>query len=269
MTTKNLSKAEREAVAAELRANLPIADSVHGHVSPHRVTGYERYGKRAIDIVVSATALVITAPINALLAVGTFLDVGHPILFKQVRVGRDGAPFTLVKFRNMTNEVDDRGELLPPEQRVTKWGMFVRGTSLDELLNFWSVLKGDMSIIGPRPLLPEYTERYCEYHRARLDVRPGLECPPDPRLDDARGWEGHFNNDVWYAGNVSLKNDLKKFVRLVEAVFSKRGTAVRAAVARSEFMGYDEEGCAIGLDEACAKARSEELYPSPYELHCC
>lgn len=246
---ESLTNEERRQVAEALRSNLPVADARHGLAHPRRGTAYERFGKRSIDIVVSLAALVATAPINGVLAVGTYLDVGRPLLFTQERAGKDGVPFTLVKFRNMTNEVDERGELLPPEQRVTRWGRFVRRTSLDELLNFWSVLKGDMSIIGPRPLLPEYTDRYCEYHAARLAVRPGLECPPNPRADDAGGWEGQFQSDVWYVENISLVNDLKKFVRLLEAVFNKRSTAIRGGAARSYFMGYDEDGRAVSLTE--------------------
>ena len=191
--------------------------------------------------------LVATAPINGALAIVTYLDVGRPLLFRQERAGKNGVQFTIVKFRNMTNEVDERGELLPADQRVTKWGAFVRRTSLDELLNLWCVLKGDMSIIGPRPLLLEYTDRYCDYHRARLSVNPVLECPPNPRLDDANGWESRFNNDVWYVEHVSLKTDLKKLVRFFEAVLNRKTTKVRGEAGLSCFMGYREDGVAVSM----------------------
>lgn len=249
MTKRLLTDEQREAVAERLRQdNMHTADEKHGIAIP-RDTIYVRYGKRAIDIVISSAAIIATIPINTLLAIVTYLDVGKPILFRQQRAGKDGVPFTVVKFRNMTNATDEDGNLLPPEQRVTKWGKFVRRTSLDELLNFVNVLKGDMSIIGPRPLLLEYTDRYCSYHSARLAVRPGLECPPNPRLEDASGWEAHFQNDAWYAENVSLMVDIKKFVRLVEAVFNRKASAVRGGAGRSFFMGYGPDGLAVGLGQ--------------------
>lgn len=244
---RSLTERERQLVANALRENLDVANEVHGKAMARTSSFYIRYGKRALDIVISSVALFVTAPINAVLAVGTLIDVGRPIFFRQTRVGKGGRLFTIAKFRNMTNEVDERGELLPPEKRVTKWGRFVRSTSLDELLNFWCVLKGDMSIIGPRPLLVEYTNRYCEYHRSRLAVKPGLECPPDPRLIDADGWEMHFQNDVWYAENVSLVTDIKKLVRLAEMAFNRSSSHVRGGAGRSFFMGYDANGYAISL----------------------
>lgn len=245
----NLTDVQREKVAEYLKArNLETAEELHG--TPHPAdTMYARYGKRAADICIAGAALVVTAPINIILAVATFVDVGHPIIFKQQRVGKDGKLFTLYKLRNMTNATDEAGNLLPPEQRVTKWGKFVRRTSLDELLNFVSIFKGDMTIIGPRPLIPEYTDRYCTFHKARLAVKPGLECPPNPNADDASTWEGQFNNDCWYAANVSLMTDLRKFARLLEAVFNRRSSAVRGAAARTYFMGYDENGKAISLSD--------------------
>ena len=201
-------------------------------------TLYVRYGKRAIDIFLSVAGLVITAPINLALAIGTRIDVGSPIVFHQERVGLNGKVFVLSKFRNMTNETDEHGELLPPEQRVTKFGKFVRKTSLDELLNFWSVLKGDMSIIGPRPLLVDYYDLWSDEHLHRLDVRPGLECPTPHKLDHPISWQEQFENDVWYAGNVSLGVDLKLAFRLVSLAFDGKQRSVRESGDKGYFIGY-------------------------------
>ncbi|MBQ6395770.1 MAG: sugar transferase [Atopobiaceae bacterium] len=259
MAEFNLTDEQREAVAAYLRSRYKdTADAVHGYAEGVE-SFYSKYVKRAVDIAASSAALVVTLPINLAIAVGTYFDVGSPIFFKQTRIGKNGKPFTLIKFRNMTNDTDAEGNLLPPEERVTEFGRIMRTTSLDELLNFWSVLKGDMSIIGPRPLLPEYTDRYCEYHRIRLSVKPGLECPPNPSLEDNSSWESQFNNDVWYAQNVSLITDIKKFVRLFEAVFNKRSTKTRGDAGRSWFMGYDSEGHAVGLNELSVEFIEEAL----------
>lgn len=213
-----------------------------------RDTFYVRCGKRLIDIVVSAIALVVTLPINALVAVGTLLDVGRPVLFKQERLGKDGQVFTLVKFRNMTNETDEHGNLLPAGERVTRFGRLMRKTSLDELLNFWPILKGDMSLIGPRPLLVEYGPLYNERHRMRMAVRPGLECPTPERLDHPTTWQEQFDNDVWYVENVSLAVDAKLFLRIVSLVFDRRQTAIRGGGDRGMFKGYDAGGIAHSDD---------------------
>ncbi len=151
-----LSKSEKKEIAGYIMRDNQ--ERVNAAAAPVQVkdTFYTRYGKRFLDIVISLICLIITAPINLVIAVVTYFDVGRPIIFRQQRTGKGEKPFTIYKFRNMTNDVDASGELLPPEQRVTKWGRFVRKTSLDELLNFVSILKVDMSVIGPRPLLDYY-----------------------------------------------------------------------------------------------------------------
>lgn len=209
-------------------------------------TFYTRYGKRMLDIVVASIALVLTLPLNLLLAAATYLDVGGPILFRQQRVGRNGRLFTIVKFRNMTNDTDEHGCLLPAAQRITRWGSFVRKTSLDELLNFISILKGDMSLIGPRPLLPEYTERYHRRHKMRLMLRPGLECPPCKPLAHAWTWQEQLDNDVWYVQNVSFLLDCKMLLCLVRFAVDGKHAQMRSDVARGAFMGYSATGEAIG-----------------------
>lgn len=223
---------------------LKAVDSIQDDVRP--ASGlYARYGKRCLDIFLSFVALVVTLPINLAIAVVTLVDLGRPLFFRQVRVGRDAKRFIIVKFRNMTEERNERGDLLPPEQRVTKWGKFVRRTSLDELLNFWSILKGEMSIIGPRPLPEVYLQRFSKRHMHRLDVRPGLECPPR-RLDGSVWtWDEQLENDIWYVEHLSFKTDLIMAFNLCRFAFDRKSAAARAIAKRGSFMGYDFNGKAI------------------------
>lgn len=249
MRPEELTKNERWRLADKVAEDfLPLVNERAGTIVPSK-TFYARHMKRLIDIIISLFALVITAPINILLAVGTTIDVGRPILFRQERVGKNGKTFTLLKFRNMRNTYDERGELLPASERVTKFGAFVRKTSLDELLNFWSILKGDMSIIGPRPLLPEYTHRLSSRHQMRLSVRPGLECPPRCLSQHVWTWQEQFENDVWYVENVSFLVDVKMVINLVRFALSKKDAEARATAQRGIFMGYDPEGNAIRFED--------------------
>ncbi len=250
MRRELLTLAQRWKVADYLAATrLPSINAKLEPVTP-RDTLYTRVGKRIIDIGVSSVVLGITLPINAVFAVATLIDVGRPILFRQKRAGKDGITFDLVKFRNMTNQKDERGELLPASERVTAWGKIMRKSSLDELLNFWSILKGDMSIIGPRPLPPEYVGRYNRRHRARLAVNPGLECPPRHLAQDRKWtWQEQFDNDVWYVEHVSLRTDLYLVLCLVRYALDRRSKETRASAMRGTFMGYDENGTAITFEE--------------------
>jgi lipopolysaccharide/colanic/teichoic acid biosynthesis glycosyltransferase len=209
---------------------------------------YSKYGKRLLDILVSGVALVVSLPINFIIGIGTFFDVGRPLFFKQVRTGKDGKSFTLIKFRNMKNTKDERGELLPPDKRVTKFGRFVRKTSLDELLNFWSIFKGDMSLIGPRPLVPEYTHRLNKRHYGRLLVRPGLECPPRGDFEKW-DWQDQFDNDVWYVENISFKTDIKMLMRLISFALDREMSKKRGSAKKGIFMGYDLQGEVITVSE--------------------
>lgn len=205
-------------------------------------TFYVKYGKRFLDILISGIVLLMTIPINAVIMVVTYFDVGNPIIFRQERIGRNEHTFFLCKFRNMTNEKNAYGELLPPADRVTKWGKFVRKTSLDELLNFWSILKGDMSIIGPRPLPLKYLERFSLYHKQRHLVRPGLECPFHDAKFASEGWQGRFDNDIWYVQNISFLTDMKMIGLLVKKVFSRAERSASAAGSTGEFIGYHHDG---------------------------
>lgn len=224
--------------------NLAHADEVAAPVHPKR-TIYGRFVKRGLDIALSAAALAVTAPVNLVLAGLTYLDVGSPVLFRQRRQGRGLSEFTMVKFRNMTNDTDADGQLLPVDQRITKLGYFVRNHSLDELLNFWSVLKGDMSLIGPRPLPVEFTERMTERHKMRYVVRPGLECPAmSERPEGVDPAHFRFENDVAYVESLSFMTDVKQAFRLVAVVFRRAGSSPYTGT-DGHFIGYDRDGRAM------------------------
>lgn len=243
-----LTKDQRWQVADLLAADR--LSNLNKQLEPVMVskTLYARYGKRALDIILSAAALIVTFPINVIVGIITYFDLGLPLFFRQERVGKDGKTFTIIKFRNMRDTRDERGELLPPSERVTKLGVFLRKTSIDELLNFWSVFKGDMSIIGPRPLVPEYVARYNMRHRARLSVRPGLECPPRELGTSVWTWQEQFDNDVWYVEHLSFSTDCRMVLNLIKFATDKKSAQARATAQRGTFMGYDEKGCAINLD---------------------
>lgn len=233
------------AVAKEVAAdNLAFVNENDKSVTPKNSI-YARYIKRLLDIVISAIALLITLPINLVLAIVTYFDVGRPIIFRQKRIGKDGKKFTIIKFRNMTNDTNEEGELLPPNQRVTKWGGFVRRTSLDELLNFYNVLKGDMSLIGPRPLAIEYEERYSERHKMRYAIRPGLECPNIISKGGKYKWSDQFENDIYYVENISFLLDVKMLLALIGMVFNRKSNAVRGNAVRGSFIGYYKNGESI------------------------
>lgn len=208
-------------------------------------TIYTKYIKRVLDIALSGCALIITAPVNFSVGIITYFDVGKPLLFQQERIGKNEKVFVLKKFRNMTNEKGARGELLPPHQRVTKWGSFVRKTSIDELLNFWYVFKGDMSIIGPRPLGTPYMIRFNDRHRARFYVKPGLECPPKSIGSQMRTWDDQFENDVWYVENISFKTDFRMLLNLIRFTFDKKNASMRGSAERGDFIGYSYDGKAL------------------------
>lgn len=247
---QRLSDAQRATIAEHLaRDNRAHASAIAPAVHP-RNSIYTRYVKRLFDIAISAFALVITSPINLVLAIATFFDVGRPLLFHQTRTGKDGEPFRITKFRNMTNETDAHGVLLPPKERITRWGRFVRKTSLDELLNFWSIFKGDMSLIGPRPLIEKYLPRYSDRHMMRHAVRPGLECPIlDESIKELSGWNQRLENDVWYVEHVSFAVDAKMIAALVRMVFDRKQTKSRSLAQRGSFMGYNKNGRAIDQTE--------------------
>ncbi len=183
--------------------------------------------KRLIDILVSATALIVLSPIYAIVALAICVGMGWPPLFTQTRPGLQGRLFSIYKFRTMTRAVDARGQLLPDDVRLTALGRFLRRTSLDELPELINVLKGDMSLVGPRPLLPEYLAHYTPDEARRHDVRPGLTGLAQISGRNDLGWEERFAIDVWYVDHASLLLDLKIIVQTVLIVL--RGKGVSAA----------------------------------------
>ncbi len=246
----NLASNEESAAAAYLREHF--LDETNRNAAPvhPKDTVYTRSVKRALDVLISLPAFIVLLPFNALFGICTFFDVGRPVFYKQTRAGLNGKPFTMVKFRNMNEKKDRDGKLLPPSQRVTKFGKFMRKLSLDELLNFWSVLKGDMSIIGPRPQPVFIHERMSERHKMRTAVRPGLECPRMIHVPEEETFKYHrtFENDIWYVENVSFLLDVKMILALVKMVFSfgKRGNQAQGK-GITYFIGYNEKGQAMSL----------------------
>ncbi len=220
---------------------------VNAHIEPVHVkdTFYTRYGKRVLDIIIGLIGFIISFPFNFIIGVITYFDVGRPIIFKQQRIGKNSKAFIIYKFRNMTNAVDANGELLPPTERITKWGEFVRKTSLDELLNFVSVLKGDMSIIGPRPLMTTISERLNDRHKAMYAVRPGLECPTLHKVDHALSWQERLDNYVWYAENCNLWLDIRLCFRVLAVALDRKDTSHRSKANHGGFLGYDFDGNVI------------------------
>lgn len=247
---RNLASSEETRAADYLREHFLEETNLRALPVHPKNTFYTRYGKRALDILISLPAFVVLLPFNLVFGICTFFDVGRPILFKQTRMGMNEKPFVMVKFRNMNNKTDAEGNLLPPSQRVTKFGKFMRKLSLDELLNFWSVLKGDMSIIGPRPQPVFIHERMSERHKMRTAVRPGLECPRMIHVEGEEFFKYHrtFENDVWYVENVSFLLDVKMILALVKMVFAMGKRSKQAGgTGITYFIGYSENGQAMSL----------------------
>ena len=247
---RNLISNEEEAYALFLRErNLEKTNAQDQAVNP-RSNLYSKYVKRGLDLLIGVPVFTVLLPFNLIFGICTFFDVGKPIFYKQTRIGKDGRPFTMVKFRNMNNDTDADGKLLPASERVTRFGKFMRKFSLDELLNFWYVVKGDMSIIGPRPMPEFFVERMSERHKMRHGVRPGLECPYTvPEGSKLNNYYWKFENDIWYVENISFRTDLMMLVKLVKLTFNMSNRGNHAG-GLSYFIGYNDEGHAISLREA-------------------
>lgn len=193
--------------------------------------------KRAIDIAASSGALLLAAPLLAIVAVAVRLRLGAPVAIHQQRAGWRGEPISVAKFRSMTDESDADGVLLPDEQRLTRFGRLLRGSSLDELPQLWNVLRGDMSLVGPRPLPMVYVERYSAEQRRRLDARPGLTGWAQVRGRNALAWPDKLALDVWYVDNASLAVDLRTIVLTITTVLSRSGISAKGHATMQEFVG--------------------------------
>jgi len=198
---------------------------------------YEKHIKRPIDFILSLIAIIILSPLLLILTiVGAIKMKGNPF-FTQERPGWHEKIFKLVKFRTMTNEKDENGEFLPDEKRLIPYGKFLRSTSLDELPELFNILKGDMAIIGPRPLLVRYLPRYNEEQHKRHNVRPGLTGYAQAHGRNSVTWEEKFKMDVWYTENVTFKIDVGIFFATIKAVLKHEGISSGTSVTMEEFMG--------------------------------
>lgn len=202
---------------------------------------YVKFLKRFFDVVLSLCALIVLLPVLVILVIiGTFAMHGNPF-FVQERPGKDEKIFKLIKFRTMSNKKDENGDLLPDEQRLNKYGIWLRKTSCDELPELINIVKGDMSIVGPRPLLVRYLPRYSERQRRRHNVRPGLTGYAQAHGRNAVSWEERFEMDVWYTENISIKIDFKIIFDTVKIVLKREGVNSDTAATMEEFMGVREE----------------------------
>ncbi len=193
--------------------------------------------KRLLDVVGAGTGLVLAAPVLGAVAALVRADVGAPVLFRQVRPGRDGVPFEMIKFRTMRAATDAQGRPLPDAARLTRVGKFLRASSLDELPELWNVLVGDMSLVGPRPLLMQYLPRYSDRQRRRHEVPPGVTGWAQINGRNAVGWDEKFELDVYYVEHWSLLLDLQILARTVKAVLRRDGISHGADATMPEFMG--------------------------------
>lgn len=207
----------------------------------HKAGFYETYVKRLMDIVLSGCGLLVLSPVLLVTAVLVRVKLGSPVIFRQPRPGRDGVVFNLYKFRSMTDETDENGNLLPDEIRLTKFGKLLRATSLDELPELWNILRGDMSVVGPRPLLVKYLPLYNEQQRHRHDVRPGLTGWAQIHGRNLIGWEEKFQLDLWYVEHISFAVDVKTILLTVRNVLRREGISSESAATMEEFTGTKED----------------------------
>lgn len=197
--------------------------------------------KRPMDFILSLIAILVLSPVLLIVAILVRVKLGSPVLFKQKRPGLNERIFMMYKFRTMTDETDKNGELLPDSVRLTKFGRFLRSTSLDELPELFNILKGDMSIIGPRPLLVQYLPLYNGHQKRRHEVRPGLSGLAQVNGRNAISWEEKFNLDVEYVKNMSLIGDWKIILLTIKKVFVREGINSESATTMEPFKGKKKE----------------------------
>ena len=203
---------------------------------------YNRGGKRVFDLVLSTMALIILGPLFVLLAIIIRIRLGSPVLFKQERLGLGGQPFKIRKFRTMTDARDDSGNLLPDAKRLTKLGKFVRATSLDELPELINILRGEMSLVGPRPLHSYYRDRYTPHQFRRHEILPGLTGWAQVNGRNALSWEQKFDLDVWYVDHRSARLDLKILALTGWKIIKREGVIQPGEATMEEFKGSLHKG---------------------------
>lgn len=201
---------------------------------------YQKYVKRILDFIISLCAGIILSPVFLMVAVLVRVKLGSPVIFKQERPGRDEKIFRLYKFRSMTDEKDENGQLLPDEVRLNHFGKILRSTSLDELPELWNIIKGDMSIIGPRPLLVSYLPLYNSRQKRRHEVRPGLTGLAQANGRNAISWEERFELDVSYVENISFLMDLSIFCKTIYSVIKREGISSGTSETMEFFKGNRE-----------------------------
>lgn len=192
----------------------------------HKESIYEKYIKRLLDIILSGGALIVLSPVLLVTAILVRIKLGSPVIFCQERPGKDERVFKLYKFRSMTDERDENGNLLPDEVRLTRFGKLLRSTSLDELPELWNIFRGDMSIVGPRPLLVEYLPYYTDEERHRHDVRPGLTGLAQVNGRNALTWEQKFAYDLAYVEEITLVKDIAIMLGTVKKVVTRADITV-------------------------------------------
>lgn len=251
VTGNNIFSVEEETIAEYLKNKyLEHTNDISPEVHPNS-TFYTRVGKRIVDLIIIVPIIIIMLPFYALFTVLNLIFMGRPVLYKQTRCGYKGRKFNILKFRSMRDITDKNGRQLPTEKRLTPYGKFIRKFSIDELPNFFNILKGEMSIIGPRPELVSTFERMSRRHKMRTEVRPGLECPRVLELDyePVCKYQLTFENDIWYVEHVSFLQDIKMFLLLIKMVFTlkkRRGQASGQGFSR--FVGYDDKGQAQSVN---------------------
>lgn len=193
--------------------------------------------KRLLDIIIASIALILLSPLYAYVAYKVKKNLGSPVLFRQVRPGLHGKPFEMIKFRTMKDALDEQGNPLPDSERLTPFGKMLRSTSLDEMPELWNVIKGDMSVVGPRPLLMEYLPLYNKEQAKRHDVRPGMTGYAQVNGRNAISWEQKFKLDTWYVENRSLWLDFKIMLQTVKKVIAKDDISEAGEATMSKFTG--------------------------------
>ena len=193
--------------------------------------------KRLLDILIASTALLLLSPLYAFVAYKVKKNLGSPVLFRQVRPGLHGKPFEMIKFRTMRDAVDAQGNSLPDSERLTPFGKMLRATSLDEMPELWNVIKGDMSVVGPRPLLMEYLPLYSPEQAKRHNVRPGMTGHAQINGRNAIGWDEKFKLDTWYVENQSILLDFKIMFKTVHKVLAKDDISAEGEATMTKFVG--------------------------------
>ena len=210
--------------------------------SPRFIGSKGLMAKRLLDLAGALVGLVILAPLILVIALAIRATMGGPVFFRQIRPGREACPFTLLKFRTMNDSTDVRGELLPDAQRLTRFGTFLRRCSLDELPQLWNVLRGDMSLVGPRPLMMQYLERYTPEQARRHEVPPGITGWAQINGRNSVKWEDRFRLDLWYVEHRSFLLDLRILALTAWRVVKREGISQQGHSTMPEFMGTQQSG---------------------------